>query len=180
MVSPLSSIGLFAVCRMTSSGSSAFLDASSALAACRLWRGFHEHRHVVPPPQAVDCPRGCMNGRTDGTQASGSAEAPAFGTVVEEGTLTTIQDFNDRPPEWRRPFSEVLGTFFLVLVAAGGGMMGRAFPDTISRSDAVAAPVLMVLAIIVFHRSPAPISSPVVSIAFARRVISPGDGCPNP
>jgi hypothetical protein len=40
---------------------------------------------------------------------------------------------------WRRLFSELLGTFFLVLVAAGGGMMGHAFPSTISRSAAVAA-----------------------------------------
>jgi hypothetical protein len=30
--------------------------------------------------------------------------------------------------EWRRLFSELMGTFFLVLVAGGGGMMGQAFP----------------------------------------------------
>jgi aquaporin Z len=37
-----------------------------------------------------------------------------------------------------------------VLVAAGGGMMGQAFPDTISRTAAVAAPGMMVMAIILF------------------------------
>ncbi|MGO9335388.1 MAG: hypothetical protein ACLQCU_15300 [Acidimicrobiales bacterium] len=74
----------------------------------------------------------------------------AFGTVVEERTLKTIQDFNDPRQERRRLFSEVLGIFFLVLVAAGGGMTGRALPDTISRGDAVVAPP-MVLAIILFH-----------------------------
>ena len=51
-------------------------------------------------------------------------------------------DFDDPSQEWRRLFSELLGTFFLVLVAAGGGMMGQAFPDTISRTAAVVAPAL--------------------------------------
>ena len=31
-----------------------------------------------------------------------------------------IEDFQDSSQEWRRLFSELLGTFFLVLVAAGG------------------------------------------------------------
>ena len=61
-----------------------------------------------------------------------------------------LEDFNDPNQEWRRLFSELLGTFFLVLVAAGGGMMGQAFPDTISRTAAVVAPGLMVMAIILF------------------------------
>jgi hypothetical protein len=43
-------------------------------------------------------------------------------------------NFADPKQEWRRLFSELLGTFFLVLVAAGGGMMGQAFPNTISRT----------------------------------------------
>ena len=70
----------------------------------------------------------------------------------------------------RRLFSELLGTFFLVLVAAGGGMMGRAFPDTISRSAAVVAPGLMVLAIILFMGKVSGAHlNPAVSIAFALR-----------
>jgi aquaporin Z len=48
--------------------------------------------------------------------------------------LKTIEDFRDPRQEWRRLFSELLGTFFLVLVAAGGGMMGRASPGAISRT----------------------------------------------
>ena len=51
-----------------------------------------------------------------------------------------VADFQDPSQEWRRLFSELLGTFFLVLVAAGGGMMGQAFPNTISRTAAVVAP----------------------------------------
>jgi len=93
-----------------------------------------------------------------------------FGTVIEERTLKTIADFKDPRQEWRRLFSEVLGTFFLVLVAAGAGVVGRAFPDTISRTDAVVAPALMVLAIILFMGKVSGAHlNPVVSIAFALR-----------
>lgn len=81
-----------------------------------------------------------------------------------------IADFSDPRQEWRRLFSEVLGTFFLVLVAAGGGMMGQAFPDTISRTAAVVAPGLMVLAIILFMGKVSGAHlNPAVSIAFALR-----------
>ena len=51
----------------------------------------------------------------------------------ESSVVRPIEDFHDPKQEWRRLFSELLGTFFLVLVAAGGGMMGQAFPNTISR-----------------------------------------------
>ena len=64
--------------------------------------------------------------------------------------LEPIDDFQNPRQEWRRLFSEAFGTFFLVLVAAGGGMMGHAFPNTISRTAAVVAPALMVMAIILF------------------------------
>ncbi len=81
-----------------------------------------------------------------------------------------IEDFDDPDQEWRRLFSEVLGTFFLVLVAAGGGMMGQAFPDTISRTAAVTAPGLMVLAIILFMGKVSGAHlNPAVSFAFALR-----------
>jgi aquaporin Z len=58
----------------------------------------------------------------------------------------------------------------LVLVAAGGGMMSQAFPDTISRQAAVVAPGLMVLAIILFMgKISGAHLNPAVSIAFAVR-----------
>ena len=63
----------------------------------------------------------------------------------ETSLVDTFANFQDSSQEWRRLFSELLGTFFLVLVAAGGGMMGQAFPDTISRTAAVVAPGLMVM-----------------------------------
>ena len=81
-----------------------------------------------------------------------------------------IEDFQDGSQEWRRLCSELLGTFFLVLVAAGGGMMGQAFPNTISRSAAVVAPGLMVMAIIMFMGKVSGAHlNPAVSIAFALR-----------
>ncbi len=46
----------------------------------------------------------------------------------ERNLIDRVADFNDPRQEWRRLFSELLGTFFLVLAAAGGGMMGQAFP----------------------------------------------------
>jgi len=88
----------------------------------------------------------------------------------EQGILDRIADFKDPRQEWRRIFSEVLGTFFLVLVAAGGGMMGHAFPGVISHSAAVVAPGLMVLAIILFMgKISGAHLNPAVSIAFALR-----------
>src|SRR5215475_11773340 len=103
-------------------------------------------------------------------------------TAVDSGTveglaeyatgrvMAIFEDFHDPSQEWRRLFSELLGTFFLVLVAAGGGMMGQAFPNTISRTAAVVAPGLMVLAIILFMGKVSGAHlNPAVSFAFALR-----------
>jgi aquaporin Z len=88
----------------------------------------------------------------------------------EQSVITRIEDFQDPRQEWRRLFSEVFGTFLLVLVAAGGGMMSQAFPNTISRQAAVVAPGLMVLAIILFMgKISGAHLNPAVSIAFALR-----------
>jgi len=86
--------------------------------------------------------------------------------------VITSNNFNN--PHWklqgRRLFSELLGTFFLVLVAAGAGMMGQAFPGTISRTAAVVAPGLMVIAIILFMGKVSGAHlNPAVSVGFALR-----------
>jgi aquaporin Z len=81
-----------------------------------------------------------------------------------------LDDFQDPSQEWRRLFSELLGTFFLVLVACGGGVMGEAFPNTISRTAAVTAPGLMVLGIILFMGKVSGAHlNPAVSVAFSLR-----------
>jgi aquaporin Z len=99
-------------------------------------------------------------------------EVPQVGPIAryEREVEDRITDFNDPRQEWRRLFSELLGTFFLVLVAAGGGMMGHAFPGMISRTAAVVAPALMVMAIILFMGKVSGAHlNPAVSIAFALR-----------
>src|SRR4249920_1011444 len=84
--------------------------------------------------------------------------------------LDPMTDFQNPRQEWRRLFSEALGTFFLVLVAAGGGMMSQAFPNTISRTAAVVAPALMVMAIILFMGKVSGAHlNPAVSVAFSLR-----------
>jgi aquaporin Z len=90
--------------------------------------------------------------------------------TVEQSVLQRIEDFNDPRQEWRRLFSELYGTFLLVVVAAGGGMMGQAFPGVISRTAAVVAPGLMVMGIILFMgKISGAHLNPAVSIAFALR-----------
>jgi aquaporin Z len=76
--------------------------------------------------------------------------------------------FYDPRQEWRRLFSELLGTFFLVLVAAGGGILhGK---GQISLAAAVVAPGLMVMAIILFMGAVSGAHlNPGVSLAFALR-----------
>ena len=78
------------------------------------------------------------------------------------------RDFDDPRLEYRRLFSELLGTFFLVLVAAGGGILhGK---GQISLAAAVVAPGLMVLAIILFMGAVSGAHlNPGVSLAFAAR-----------
>jgi aquaporin Z len=78
------------------------------------------------------------------------------------------KDFDDPRLEWRRLFSELLGTFFLVLVAAGGGLLHA--KGQISLAAAVVAPGLMVLAIILFMGAVSGAHlNPAVSLAFALR-----------
>ena len=102
----------------------------------------------------------------DRRQADRSRVAEWF----DKDVLKPIEDFQDPSQEWRRLFSELLGTFFLVFVAAGGGMMGQAFPDTISRAAAVTAPGLMVIGIILFMGKVSGAHlNPAVSLAFAAR-----------
>jgi aquaporin Z len=88
----------------------------------------------------------------------------------EQSVVDRVADFNDPRQEWRRLFSELFGTFLLVMVAAGGGMMSHAFPGVISRSAAVTAPALMVMGIILFMgKISGAHLNPAVSIAFALR-----------
>ncbi len=80
------------------------------------------------------------------------------------------RNFDNPALEWRRLFSEVLGTFLLVIVAAGGGTINAVSNGQISRAAAVTAPGLMVLAVILFMGAVSGAHlNPAVSIAFAVR-----------
>jgi aquaporin Z len=80
-------------------------------------------------------------------------------------------DFLDESYEWRRVFAELFGTFLLVLVAAGGGMVNARFGgDVSSHAALVIAPALMVAAIILFMGAVSGAHlNPAVSFAFALR-----------
>src|ERR1039458_5016015 len=106
--------------------------------------------------------------------------APVTGPRSEMQTMWTrtllgIQprwgrDFDDLSNEWRRLFAEVLGTFLLVLAAAGGPAVSAYSHGAVSRVAYVSAPGLMVIAVILSiglisgaHLNPA------VPLAFAPR-----------
>ena len=80
-------------------------------------------------------------------------------------------DFFDDRYEARRLFSELLGTFFLVIVAVGAGQVNAKFGGhVIPASAAVVAPGLMVAAIILFMGTVSGAHlNPAVSISFALR-----------
>jgi aquaporin Z len=91
--------------------------------------------------------------------------------LSNEEKRLTVADNDGRP--WiglRRLLAELLGTFLLTLVAAGGNVIGAASGGTISLSARVVAPALLVMAMIytVGNLSGAHFN-PVVSLAFALR-----------
>ena len=109
-------------------------------------------------------------GRAAAQQTDPASLGPAFPRThhvlwLEYGDRA---DFDDPSREWRRLFSELLGTFALVLAAAGGGLLHA--KGQISLAAAVVAPGLMVTAIILFMGAVSGAHlNPAVSLAFALR-----------
>jgi aquaporin Z len=90
--------------------------------------------------------------------------------ITERSMTEVIQDFYDPSLESRRLFSEAIGTFFLVLVAAGGAVVNARSGGQISLGVQVAAPGLMVMVMILFMGKVSGAHfNPVVSVAFAIR-----------
>jgi aquaporin Z len=78
--------------------------------------------------------------------------------------------FADPSREWRRLFSELFGTFLLVVVGAGAPVVNAVSHGAIGRGAAVTAPGLTVMAIILFMGTVSGAHlNPAVSIAFAAR-----------
>jgi aquaporin Z len=114
-----------------------------------------------------------------------STDAPVPGpeeelTPVQRSSILMRGPLGTEPPwvrephnltyEWRRLFSELFGTFLLVLVAAGGGVVNAVHPGSVPLDARVVAPALMVVGIIYFmgmvggaHLNPA------VTLSFAAR-----------
>ncbi len=79
-------------------------------------------------------------------------------------------DFLESAHEWRRLFAETWGTFLLVVVAAGAGVVGAQSGGAISLGMKVVAPGLMVMAIIYFMGAVSGAHlNPAVTLAFAAR-----------
>jgi aquaporin Z len=103
---------------------------------------------------------------------SGSGE-PVLAWIARRTAAARRSDveFDDARLEYRRLFSEVWGTFLLVLVAAGGGVIGAtAFGSELTLQMKALAPGMMVMGIIFFMGTISGAHlNPAVTLAFAVR-----------
>jgi aquaporin Z len=95
----------------------------------------------------------------------------ALRSFGQPSSVTYAFDFWDDRYEGRRLFSELLGTFFLVLVAVGGGMVSARFGgNAVPYGAKVVSPALMVVGVILFMGTVSGAHlNPAVSVAFAAR-----------
>src|SRR6516165_4997499 len=113
-------------------------------------------------------------------QAAVHHAAVSLRSIGQPNSVASEFDFWNDKYEGRRLFSELLGTFFLVLVAVGGGMVNARFGgNAVPYGARVVAPALMVMAVILFMGTVSGAHlNPAVSIAFAARAISRGSAFP--
>ena len=106
-----------------------------------------------------------------GQQQAARHAVVALRSIGQPNSVAQEFDFWDDRYEGRRLFSELLGTFFLVLVAVGGGRVNARFGgNAVPYGARVVAPALMVTAIILFMGTVSGAHlNPAVSVAFALR-----------
>ncbi len=103
-------------------------------------------------------------------EAPGHSDSTPQWATAEQRMALMVGNFADSSREWRRVSAEVFGTFFLVLVAAGGPMIDHSIPGSVGRVAAVVAPGLMVMAIILFMGKVSGAHlNPAVTLAFSLR-----------
>ncbi len=113
------------------------------------------------------------------TAGQGVAPSPTPRRALLSLEYPGIGDFDDPSLEWRRLFSELLGTFFLVLAGAGGAVVGALSHGEISRTAAVTAPGLTVMGIILYMGAVSGAHlNPAVTMAFWLRGDFPGRRVP--
>ncbi len=91
-------------------------------------------------------------------KVSGEQQEPSILSGLEAGFEFNRRNFDNPALEWRRLFSEILGTFLLVLAGAGGSVV-----NAVSNGQISLAVILFMGGISGAHLNPA------VSIAFATR-----------
>jgi len=112
-------------------------------------------------------------------EAPGHSDSLPMLADAEQRATLMVRNFADPAQEWRRLVAELVGTFFLVLVAAGGPMIDHAVPGSVGRAAAVVAPGLMVLAVILaMGKVSGAHLNPAVSLAFWARRDFPGRRVP--
>src|SRR6476659_2925014 len=107
------------------------------------------------------------------TTAKAAEGEPIMSWLARRTASARLQEvqFDDPRLEYRRLFSEVWGTFLLVLVAAGGGVVGAtAFGADLTLALKALAPGMMVMGIIFFMGTISGAHlNPAVTLAFAVR-----------
>jgi aquaporin Z len=95
----------------------------------------------------------------------------ALRSIGQPNSVVHAYNFWDSSYEWRRLFSELFGTFLLVLVGVGGAMVNARFGgDVVPGPVRAVAPALMVMAVILFMGGVSGAHlNPAVSVAFALR-----------
>lgn len=101
---------------------------------------------------------------------AGTEENATSASAARMLHATPVPDFLNAAHEWRRLFAEAWGTFLLVVVASGAGVIGMRSGGAVTLSMKVVAPGMMVMAVIYFMGSVSGAHlNPAVTLAFAAR-----------